>query len=230
MYKILSRLGFVAFATAQCSLVFAADFSALVVGQPISDNTVKIGQFQLQLPAGQWTVVSAMALRAGNQNGGSAVPTQLSISVARVESAKVTGLLIFRAPASSFLGVSRWNDDPCSEIKETLVKDTMKQNFRMPECFAVVKFPPSTITSATDGPMANIAQWLKDSKTNLPENLLRVYYSKYNGGDFIHANMFLPGSAENYSAAETWGRGVAQAIQKMVVRDSSIAVLPALPQ
>lgn len=59
--------------------------------------------------------------------------------------------------------------------------------------------------------------------------IFRIYYTKYWGGDFIHANMYLPGTAENFARAEVWGRGVAQAFQRMVSKDSPAAVIPPLP-
>jgi hypothetical protein len=230
MNKIMLKYALAAFAVIHSAFSHSADFAALTLGQMVPDNAINIGQFQLQLPEGKWTVVSTFEARAGSQRGGSAVPTQLTVAVARVDGAKISGLFIFRTPASTFVGVSRWNDDPCGSITDALVKDTMDQNWRMPECFAITTMPPATIASWQTGAGAGVARWLKDSQLSLPEDLLRVYYSKYHGGDFLHANMYLPGSSNNFSAAEVWGRGVAQAIKKMVNRDSPSAAIPALPR
>jgi hypothetical protein len=219
----------VAIVALNLSIAHAADFSALVTGQPVPDNIVKIGRFQLQLPAGTWTVAAISEMRSGSQSGSSGSPTQLSITVAQVNSDKARALLIFRTPASSFIGVNRWNDDPCGAITDALVKDTMKQTFAMPECFAVLPFSPGSITSATSGAFSDITKWMKATKVSLPESLLRVYYTKYRGGDFIHANMYLAGTRETHAAAEAWGREVAAAIAKMVTGDSPMAILPTLP-
>lgn len=137
--------------------------------------------------------------------------------------------LIFRTPASTFQGVSRWNDDPCNSITTALVKDTMRQTFAMPECFAVQKFPVDSFTTGTSGAFGDIAKWLNASQLKMPADILQVYYTKYWGGDFVHANMYLPGTAENFARAEVWGRGVAQAFQRMVSKDSPAAVIPPLP-
>ncbi len=212
------------------TLVYPTDFSSLNPGQLVADNTIKIGQFQLQLPAGNWTVLSTLTTRPGSQMGSSAAPTQLWVAIAQTESAHVKGLLVFRTPASTFIATRAWSDNPCGSVTGALVKDTMQQTLSMPECFTVTNYPPTNITSATEGLLGDIAKWLKDSRIGLPENILRVYYSKYHGGDFLHAYMYLPGTPDNFAAANTWGRSVAQAIQKMVIRESSFAALPPLPQ
>lgn len=105
----------------------------------------------------------------------------------------------------------------------------MKQTFAMPECFAVVNFDAKPFTSTSTGVLAGIGQWLKDTRVEFPEKLLRVYYTKYHGGDFLHANLYLPVEAQSVPAAETWGRGVAAEIGKMVMRDIRQASIPPLP-
>lgn len=208
----------------------AADFSALVVGQPVSDNTIKIGQFQLQLPAGSWTVLSAVSARQGNQSGaGSAVPTQLVVALARVEAGRVSAFFTVRTPASSFVGVRRWSDDPCASFTSALVKDTLNQTFALPECLAIVNVAAGAITGQASGPLAEAAKWLMDSKIAIPDQLLRVYYTKYSGGDFLHTYMYLPSPPVTLASAEVWGRAAAQALGKMVTRESESGVLPALP-
>lgn len=206
----------------------AADFSALTLGQAVPDNVIKFGQVQLQLPEGKWEVVSKIEARAGTVVTG-ATPTQQTITVARTQGETVSALLIFRTPASTFQGITSWRDDPCSSFTNALVKDTMKQNFSMPECFAIQKFPVDSFTSSTTGTFGDVAKWLKASQIKMPADVLRVFYTKYWGGDFVVANMYLPGTAENFAPAEAWGRGVAQAFQRMVSRDSPVALIPPLP-
>lgn len=207
----------------------ATDFSGLSIGQKVGDSKINIGQFNLTLPEGVWTVVAKLEARAGSQSGNSASPTQLSVAVARVEANKVLALFILRTPASSFMIGSRWADDPCGSISDSLVKDTMKQTFNMPECFAIVPFDASLFTSATTGMGEQITKWLQATQNKLSPKLLRVYYAKYHGGDFLHANMYFPIDSLSVPAAEAWGRGVASAIQKVVTRDSQDAIFPALP-
>jgi hypothetical protein len=209
----------------------ATDFSGLSIGQKLVDNKVAIGQYSFTLPAGAWTVVARLEARAGSQAGGGAVtPTQLSVALARLEADKVLALFILRTPAETFQAVRSWTDDPCKGISNALVKDTMKQTFAMPECFAIAPFEASLFTSATTGAGEQIAKWLQTTHSQLAPKLLRVYYTKYHGGNFLHANLYFPSDAVSVPAAETWGRGVAAAMQKMVTRDSQEAVFPALPQ
>lgn len=209
--------------------VSATDFSSLSNGQKLADNRVNIGQYNFTFPEGAWTVVAKQEARAGSQAGSSATPTQLSVAVARVEADKVLAIFILRTPASSFQAVSRWNDDPCKDVGNALVKDTMKQTFSMPECFAITPFDAKPFISSTTGTFEQIGKWLKATQSQLPEKLLRVYYTKYYGGDFLHANLYLPADAQTVPAAEAWGRGVAAAIQKMVTRDSREAAFTTLP-
>lgn len=206
----------------------ATDFSSLTMGGKLVDNKVSIGRYNVALPEGEWTVVGKLEARAGSQAGG-AVPTQLSAAVARIEAERVLALFILRTPASSFQGISRWNDDPCKGIPDTLVKDTMKQTFAMPECFAMVPFDASLFKSASSGVFEQIANWLQSTNRQLPPKLLRVYYTKYYGGDFVHANLYFPFDAQPLPVVEAWGRSVAAAMQKMVTRDSPEAVFPKLP-
>jgi hypothetical protein len=105
----------------------------------------------------------------------------------------------------------------------------MQQTFAMPECFAIAPMNASFFTSSTAGATEQIAKWLKSTGIQLAPKLLRVYYTKYYGGDFLHANMYFPVDALTVPAAEAWGRNVAASMQKMVTRDSSEAVFPALP-
>jgi hypothetical protein len=207
----------------------ATDFSGLSIGQKVGDSKINIGQFNFTLPNGEWTVVAKLEARAGSQSGNSASPTQLSVAVARVEADKVLALFILRTPASTFMIRSRWADDPCGSITAFLVKDTMKQTFNMPECFAIVPVDASLFTSATSGMGEQIAKWLQATQSKLSPKLLRVFYAKYHGGDFLHANMYFPVDSLSVPAAEAWGRGVAAAMQKVVTRDSQEAVFPALP-
>ena len=211
------------------SLASATDFASLIPGQALKDNKVDLGQFSVRLPDGDWTVVAKLEARAGSQGGSSAVPTQLSAVLARVQTNKISAVFILRTPASTFVGVSRWNDEPCKDIPRLIVKDTMKQTFSMPECFAVADFDAQNFLTAPTGLLASIGQWVRDGKLELPERLLRVYYTKYNGGDFLHANLYLPADSLSTQVAEAWGRGVAASIQKMVMRESREATIHRVP-
>lgn len=207
----------------------ATEFSALTVGQPLADGKVTLGNFTVKLPEGNWTVVAKVEARAGSQAGTSATPTQLTTALARVDDKKVRALFIFRTPASTFTNVSRWQDEPCKGFDDAIAKDTMKATFNMPECFAVTHFDPNTIRTATGGSFGQFKNWLKDNGAALPDKLLRVYYTKYQGGDFLHANLYLPADAQPVPAAEAWGRKVAAELQKVVTRDAAEGVLAALP-
>lgn len=210
-----------------CLSTQAADYDNLVIGAPVTD--INIGQFSIKLPEGKWTVAAKLEARAGSQGGSSGTPSQLWVSFARVDASAITGLLTIRTPASTFIGVSRWNDDPCRGVENALAFDTMKQTFAMPECFTVTRYGAENITRATSGYSAELARWLKESGVTIPDKMWRVYYSKYRGGDFLHLYAYLPIASESHAAAEAWGRAAAAALQSMVIRDSARAVLPPLP-
>jgi hypothetical protein len=216
-------------ALAHFTVAHSADLKHLSVGQQLPGSMLSIGRFQLQLPEGPWALVSKSAIAAGSQSGSSATPVQLVAAIARVESGKATAILIFRTPANTFQSVNRWRDDPCGGIQKALVKDTMRQTFAMPECFAITTYSPAAFTSATTGAVGDVAAWLTSSRTVLPENILRVYYTKYHGGDFLHANMYLQGTPENLPKVEAWGRQAANSLQQMVNR-GAIGVIPSLPE
>jgi hypothetical protein len=210
------------------SPALAADWGSLAVGQSHSDDTIAIGKYTLKLPPGNWVTVGKTEARQGSQTGSSGSPAQLTALFARADAGQISALLAVRTPASTFVGISRWNDDPCKFVDRAVVTDTMKQTFAMPECFAVAPFGAEAFTSAREGAGAQFAQWMVSSQNKLPEKLWRVFYTKYWGGDFIHVNLYLPATGD-HAAAEKWGRQAAAAVQPMVMRDASQAALPPLP-
>ncbi|MES2940988.1 MAG: hypothetical protein V4864_25135 [Pseudomonadota bacterium] len=216
------------FAVVAGTPAFAADWNSLVVGQPVADGTLGIGQFSVKLPEGQWTVAAKLEQRLGSQGGATSSPAQLSATVARVKDGAVTGMLTIRTPATTFVGVRSWNDDPCRGAS-ALVVDTMQQTVFMPECFTVIRYKPEGITEATQGYNGQIASWLKQAGVAFPSKAWRVYYAKYAGGDFVHVYAYVPADTESHAAFEAWGRQAAAALQAMVTRGTSQAVLPPLP-
>jgi hypothetical protein len=209
----------------------AADWDSLVVGQPLADSELRIGQFKLKLPEGPWVTAAKFEARVGSQTGSSGSPVQLSATFARVENAIVTALFTVRTPAATFIGIRSWMDDPCRGVEgKVLVVDTMKQTFSMPECFTVMKYDSAQMTNATQGYNGQIASWMKQANAALPPKVWRVYYSKYYGGDFIHTFAYFPAAeGQTHAAAESWGRQAAAAIQAMVTRNAPLAALPPIP-
>lgn len=214
-----------------CSSATASstEFSKLIVDQPISDNEIVMGEHKFVLPEGEWLVASKIEQRVGIQSGTSGTPTQLIITAARIEGESVKAIFMLRTPAHTFPSTNRWSDDPCKGLATALVKDTMKQTIFMPECFAILQHDAMSFKAGNQRGAAGLGSVLKRLQSQLPEQLLRVFYAKYYGGDFVQANLYLPSDAQTLPAAEAWGRNVAVSIQKMVTRESRSAVIPKLP-
>ena len=183
----------------------------------------------MKLPDGPWTVVAKREVRAGSQAGSSGSPAQLWLVLVRIDAGALTALLQFRTPANTFIGVSRWNDEPCKGVVDPLVIDTMKQTFAMPECFTVTKHNPQQFTTASPGVAGDVAKWLGENKIPQLERAHRVYYAKYYRGDFFHATAILPQVGDGHAASEAWGRQVAAQLQAMVLGEKRQAELPTLP-
>ena len=212
-----------------CAVAHAVDFDALAVGQPVADNVVGIGRFHVQLPDGRWTVLSKLTKSAGTQTGSSATPTQLTVAVGRASAGYVSAVMVFNTPANTFQSVSRWNDDPCATYTRALVKDTMGQTFSMPECFAITNFAATAWSTARTEPFLDIHKWMTDQRLALAPEFFHIFYTKYQGGDFFKATLYLPGSPRDLPAAELWGRAVAQSLQS-TVKHRSLGLIPSLPE
>jgi len=82
--------------------------------------------------------------------------------------------------------------------------------------------------SAQTGLFAEAAKWISGASLKLPDKLWRILYTKHQGGDFLHVNLFLPGS-DDHGKAKVWGRAATASLQPMVTRNTSQAALPPLP-
>lgn len=210
----------------------ATEFDHLLVGQEVTDNVIGVGQFRIRLPdQGVWIVASKQSVQGGKDPASWEPPVRQTVAVAQSSNGALSAVLIFGAPAKSYKSV-RWNDDPCAGVTDFVVKDTMNQVFGMPECFAVLRFREDDFYRTSGGPFSDIVNWASNLRLAWPEHFIRVFYTKYGRGDYLRANLYLPGSVESAQRVELWGRQVAASMAAAVIQGTMTATilpLPALP-
>ncbi len=226
MKKPCLALGAAIGLAAQFSAVHAIDFKRAVVGQPIADRTLTIGKLSMQLPSGQWILVSKTSGIVGVQNNQSAPPLQTFAAV-QVYNKTVSAIVIFAAPAWSYV-TNRWGSDPCKEITSFIHKSTLNQTTDMPECFAVTTQAASSFQVSTDSTFQNLARWAYDGGYALPDPVVRVFYTKYHHGDFFRLNAYFTGGSGSPLAAEAWGRDAVSSLSAMITRSTAQGTLPEL--
>lgn len=207
----------------------ATPFDGLAPGLPVPDNTVTMGRYTVRLPQGTWIVASRLAQRGGTQSGTSATPVQLVAALANVDRGSLAGMLLLRVPASTYANVRSWQDDPCKGFRNALLRDTLQQTFFMPECLAVETYAVGNLTTLGSGAFEDIPRWINSAAVQLPPRMLRIYYAKYHGGDFLHLFAYLPGDKQALPAIEVWSRSVASSLSAAVV-DGQVGVIPDLPR
>lgn len=190
----------------------------LHAGAYAQSTAMRVGRFTVQLP-GTWVLLSDRHINSGSQSGTSSTPTQHVVAYGVKDGRDKPVVVILRAPSSTFVGVSRWQDDPCKNYRTALVKDTLGQTFAMPECLAIEEYATQNILRSEAAVMQDIAQWLK--RTDAPQSLLHVHYSKYHGGDFLHFNSYHALPKDAAPQIEGWARQVASHLHATVVGGSA---------
>ncbi len=211
---------------AQFTAAHAIDFKTAVVGQTISDRTLTIGKLSMQLPSGEWI------LAAKDQEGGGSQPSMPApplnrLVVVQTHHKTLSAVIIFSAPAWSY-SVSRWSSEPCKNVTAFAVKSTLNQTPGMPECFVVTNHSAGEFGTLT-ATHQDLARWADNNGYTLPDPMVRVFHTKYHGGDFFRLNAHFAGGPGSVPAAEAWGREAASSLSAMVTRSAAQARLPEFP-
>lgn len=211
---------------AHLSAAHAVDFKSAVVGQPIADRTLTAGKLSVQLPGGDW-ILAAKAQGMGGNQPNLAPPPQHTFAALQVHDKAISAIVVFSAPAWSY-NVSSWSDEPCKNVNSYIVKSTLNQTFAMPECFVIDRQTARSFeTSASIN--RDLLRWASSNGYVLPNSMLRVFHTKFRGGDYFRFNAYLAGDPSSAPAVETWGRETAASLSAMVTRSSSRGTLPELP-
>lgn len=229
--RIAAALGIFAASTLAClpPAAHATDFKNAQLGQPIADNLLGVGNFQVQLPPGRWVLITKLNNQAGTLGSGHPAPPTQILAAARAEGGRVVAVVSFAAPETSYMGMSRWSDDPCKAETAAVVKDTLEQTIAMPECFAINHLKPDQIEKSRTPALVDMQKWAKDSSLAMPPGVVRVNYVKYHGGDFLRVTSYLAGAPGDIPATEPWGRAAVASLSPHVRGKSAPGVLPALP-
>jgi len=211
---------------AHFSAAHAVEFKNAVVGQPIADRTLTIGKLSMQLPSGQWILAAKVQGMGGSQPNVPA-PPQHTFAAIQTYNKTISAVVVFSAPAGSYI-VSRWNNEPCKSETSFVVKSTLNQTMAMPECFVVANQSPGSFETST--PIyQDLARWAYGNGYAFPDPMVRVFYTKYHGGDYFRLNAYFAGGPGSVPAAEAWGREAVSSLSAMVTRSTAQGKLPELP-
>ncbi len=211
---------------AHLSAAHAIDFKSAVVGQRIADRTLTIGKLSMQLPGGEW-ILAAKTQELGGSNFSVAPPPLQTFAAVQAHDKAISAILVFSAPAWSY-NVSRWNDEPCKNVSSYIVKSTLNQTFAMPECFVIDNETAGSF-GASASAHRDLVRWASSNGYGVPNPMVKVFHTKYHGGDFFRFNAYLAGGSGSAPAAEAWGREAVASLAAMVTRSTSQATLPELP-
>lgn len=210
----------------------AINFSSALVGQTIEDRTLTVGKLSMQLPGAPWILASkvqGMGTVPGVANQPVPNPPLQTLAAVQTHNKTILAVVIFSAPAWSYSNISKWNEDPCKGITSFIRKSTLNQTVTMPECFAIANQAAGWFQVSTDTTHQDLVRWAGDNGYALPDQMLRVFYTKYHQGDFFQLNAYIAGSLVNAPAAEAWGREAVASLSAMVTRSTAQGKLPELP-
>lgn len=211
---------------AHFSSAHANEFKTAVVGQPIADRTLTIGKLSMQLPSGEW-ILAAKAQGLGGNQPNMAPPPQHGLAAVQVLDKTISAVVVFGAPAWSY-NVSSWSDEPCKNVTSAIVKSTLNQTFAMPECFVIDRQTAGSFEASA--PInRDVVRWADNNGLVIPNSMLRVFHTKFRGGDYFRFNAYFPGGTSSAPALEAWGREAAASLSAMVNRSTAQGKLPELP-
>lgn len=217
---------------AQFSTAHAIEFKNAVVGQTIEDRALTVGKLSLQLPGAQWILASkvqGMGTLPGVANQPVPTPPLQTLAAVQMHNRTILAIVIFSAPAWSYSTIGKWNEDPCKGITSFITKSTLNQTITMPECFAIANQAAGWFQVSTDTTHQDLVRWAGNNGYALPDQMLRVLYTKYHRSDFFQLNAYMAGSLVNAPAAEAWGREAVASLSAMVTRSTAQGKLPELP-
>jgi hypothetical protein len=205
----------------------AIDASKATAPSKIEDKKITIGDRELILPEGDWTLI-AVRETAVIRSGISRVGTTYNTYAVKIVDQKWVAAVLFRANEYSVSGIRSWIPEPC-KADTIIFKDEYAGRFDFPECL-MVQSRGSHLRNSTGEFFPQAEKWLKSNDITLPGSVYQITYSKYQGGDYGLVTVFLP--KNNKTSDESvvdWSKTLQPKLEKMLGKHESQAQVPELP-
>lgn len=206
----------------------ALDVANLITPARLSDNAITIGGRTLQLPAGDWTLVTEHKGSA-NLDGLPNARTS-TVYLALLREKRLLASIVLTLPETSLSSSERiqWGSNRCEQAKGYLFRDNFESGWRTPACLLVYdRTDPHRENSPL---MAATRTWLADEGINTRAPYYLVTYSKNGERDFGIIHILFPEKSVDFSAeVGNWANQLHDQLPRLFERRDQQATLPALP-
>ncbi|MBC5768073.1 hypothetical protein [Ramlibacter albus] len=165
--------------------VAAQDLPA--VGSKVQGK-VAVGRNTLVFPPGTWDVVWTGDATTGITGDGARSKVARLMAVQRDDAGQWRAMLYHASTLVTTAGIGNWNTTAC-ERRNPLHMD-FSGNFKFPECtFVDFLITPRNRPPETDPVYRALWDWSQQNKVKLPVSYLRVWYARYQGGDYVQTQV-----------------------------------------
>lgn len=206
----------------------ALDLSTTTAPAHLSDNAITIGGRTLQLPAGEWVLVT-------EQKGSltlDGLPNSVisTVYLALLKEKQLLASVILTLPHTSVSSGERltWNGDRCSQAKGYLYREDFDSGWRTPACLLV--YDRTDHLREQSPLMASARQWIKDEGIGTRAPYYHVSYSKNGERDYGAIHVLFPMRSVAFSAdVGNWADRLHEALPRFFERRDVQASMPELP-
>jgi hypothetical protein len=206
----------------------ATDIGLVPLPAPVTDRSLALGGRAVNLPEGNWTLVSRTEGAIKLDSGVRHLAPHLTVYAADVEKGRLRTGVILRMAVNS-VRVRGWKDDPCKVTGE-LHKEELSPEHRLDECIVVWKRNSHLRSSAPEGVYVQAQQWADDHKIDRKGGFYEIFYARFASNDFGTVRVYVPVSTFASDAdAIAWGKQLPGALQRVFERRDNTGALPPLP-
>jgi hypothetical protein len=160
----------------------------VVQGQKISGR-VEIARLQVPLPPGEWEFVQSRTGRASVDGMPSGAEWRSMYLVQTTPDGRFVASLWLQLPLTTSPS-NNWTTTFC-ERKDTLYRDTLQGNSRVPDCLLVNHITRFWKTSPSDATDRFLWDWYRSRSIETPGTVLSAAIRLYRGGDYLSATFQL---------------------------------------
>ena len=153
-------------------------------------TSVSLGERTYPLPAGDWHVIARYSSN-GLDWAGNPFPVR-NVLLAQYKNKALFSMLRLISSPKNIPGVSRrheWKDDPCGNLKEVYLKNTLQGNYNLPECLYVK--PILGFGLGTGAYWGDANRRIQEAGASIPPVALYVDYNYFRDGGFVHYSVWL---------------------------------------
>ena len=180
---------FLALGVLSCMHANAAVMEELKPNDVVNTN-ISIGERTYPLPVGDWHVIARESTN-GTDWMGYPFPVR-NVLLAQYKNKALFSMLRLITSPKDIPGISRrheWKDDPCGNLKEVYLKDTLRGNYSLPECLYVK--PIFGFGLGSGAYWGDAYRRIQEAGVSIPPVAIYVDYNYYRDRGFVHYSVWL---------------------------------------